>query len=158
MEMLAELTHTTTADLKTVNLKKASIPQEEMEYVFTLKKYTNLTFAFFGPLCPLFLDLKQVIKAMLALKKNALKALKPVTKASIYWTIFLQSKHFFSGETTKLAEFKVMLDNLTAKQANISHAELTDALVSSGKHKQEKDKEERKEEGGRAKYRVTPHK
>eukprot|EP00957_Ditylum_brightwellii_P145840 11105216-Ditylum_brightwellii.AAC.1 len=42
MEMLAEATHTTTADLKTVNFKKASIPQEEAEYVFTLKKYANL--------------------------------------------------------------------------------------------------------------------
>eukprot|EP00957_Ditylum_brightwellii_P107663 8213635-Ditylum_brightwellii.AAC.1 len=45
-----------------------------------------------------------------------------------------------------------------AKQANISHAKPPGALGPSRKHKQEKDKKEKKEEGGRVKYEATPHK
>eukprot|EP00957_Ditylum_brightwellii_P093917 7152588-Ditylum_brightwellii.AAC.1 len=52
-----------------------------------------------------------------------------VTKVLIYWILFLQSRHFLLGKTTKLAEYKVMVDNLIAKQANIAHTELPDALI-----------------------------
>eukprot|EP00957_Ditylum_brightwellii_P174785 13308263-Ditylum_brightwellii.AAC.1 len=93
------------------------------------RPYTNLVHALFGPLLPLFLDNKMVIKALTQLKCNALKTMNLVTKASIYWILFLQSRHFLSGETAKLAEYKVMVDNFTAKQANIAHAELPEALI-----------------------------
>eukprot|EP00957_Ditylum_brightwellii_P071269 5417816-Ditylum_brightwellii.AAC.1 len=87
-----------------------------------------------------------VIKALTQHKRNALKAMNPVTKALIYWILFLQSCHFLSSETTKLAEYKVMVDNLIAKQANIAHAELPDTLIPGHKRKQETDQEEEKRE------------
>eukprot|EP00957_Ditylum_brightwellii_P030007 2271410-Ditylum_brightwellii.AAC.1 len=65
--------------------------------------------------------------------------MNPVTKALINWILFLQSHHFQSGDTTKLAEYKVMVDNLIAKQANIAHAELPEALIPGQKCKQETD-------------------
>eukprot|EP00957_Ditylum_brightwellii_P073114 5557165-Ditylum_brightwellii.AAC.1 len=99
-----------------------------------------------------------VIKALTQLKHNALKAMNPVTKASIYWILFLQSHHFLSAETANLAEYKVMVDNLIAKQANISHTELPEALIPPKKRKQETEQEEEKKENTQAEYSKTPHK
>eukprot|EP00957_Ditylum_brightwellii_P150181 11436238-Ditylum_brightwellii.AAC.2 len=83
--------------------------------------------------------------------------MNPVTKALIYQILFLQSRHFLSGETTKLAEYKVMVDNLIAKQANIAHAELPGALIPGQKRKRETDQEEEKKEDSTAEYGKTPH-
>eukprot|EP00957_Ditylum_brightwellii_P131829 10052790-Ditylum_brightwellii.AAC.1 len=80
-----------------------------------------------------------VVKALTKLKCKAIKAMNPVTKASIFWTLFLQSRYFLLGETTKPSEFKIMVDNLIAKQTNISHAELPEALIPSKKHKREEE-------------------
>eukprot|EP00957_Ditylum_brightwellii_P105523 8043895-Ditylum_brightwellii.AAC.1 len=99
-----------------------------------------------------------VINTLTQLKRNALKAMNPVKKVSIYWILFLQSRHFLSGETTKLAEYKVMVDNLIAKQANIAHTELPDALIPGHKRKRETDQEEEKKEDSTAEYGETPQK
>eukprot|EP00957_Ditylum_brightwellii_P036841 2789890-Ditylum_brightwellii.AAC.1 len=99
-----------------------------------------------------------VIKALTQLKRNALKAMNPVMKALIYWILFLQLRHFLSGETTKLAEYKVMVDSLIAKQANIAHAELPEALIPGQKRKWEMDQEEEKKDNTTVEYGKMPHK
>eukprot|EP00957_Ditylum_brightwellii_P085084 6469192-Ditylum_brightwellii.AAC.1 len=84
--------------------------------------------------------------------------MNPVTKTSIYWILFLQSRHFLSGKTTRLAEYKVMVDNLITKQANIAHAELPEALIPGQKCKRETYQEEEKKDDTTAEYGKTPHK
>eukprot|EP00957_Ditylum_brightwellii_P110550 8432558-Ditylum_brightwellii.AAC.1 len=68
MEQLAEATHITIADLKAVKTKLAMVPTDPADYIFGLKKCANLVHALFGPLSPLFLDYKMVIKALTQLK------------------------------------------------------------------------------------------
>eukprot|EP00957_Ditylum_brightwellii_P014849 1119373-Ditylum_brightwellii.AAC.1 len=58
IEQLAEATYTTIADLKAVITKLATVPSDQADYIFGLKKYANLVHALFGPLLPLFLDYK----------------------------------------------------------------------------------------------------
>ena len=79
--------------------------------------------------CPLFLQLRMVIKAMYAFKRSAMKSMTQHTKASILWIILLQTRHFAAGEGTLLAEFKTMLEKMVAKDTTITHAEVPAALV-----------------------------
>eukprot|EP00957_Ditylum_brightwellii_P053509 4055325-Ditylum_brightwellii.AAC.1 len=63
------------------------------------------------------------------MKITALKAFSITTKAAILWTIYLQARHFFWGEMMYLSKFEVMVNNLKAKQATITHVELPYALI-----------------------------
>ena len=51
------------------------------------------------------------------------------TKASILWVILLQGRQFATGQMDILAEFSALHSNLTAKQANIYHAEVPAELL-----------------------------
>eukprot|EP00957_Ditylum_brightwellii_P177320 13507264-Ditylum_brightwellii.AAC.1 len=50
-------------------------------------------------------------------------------KAAVYWIILMQSRHFAAGHTYILAEFDAMQACLVAKNTNIKHAELPQALI-----------------------------
>ena len=117
-------TTTTVKEYKEVIKIKIEVPTDSDEFVIQLKAFVNLLYALFRSVYPLYLQVNKVIKALNAYKRNALKAISFETKTSILWILVLQTCHFTAGNSTTLAEFKLMLEKLTAKDSHIRHAEV----------------------------------
>ena len=112
MEALDHATTTTAAEYKAVTKVTAKVPEDAFDFLLMLKTFANLLYAIFGASCPLFANVRQIIKALSSYKRNALKQLGIQTKASILWILLLQTRHFAGGHQTVLAEFKNMLQKL----------------------------------------------
>ena len=82
----------------------------------------------FSTTCPLFLQLKEIIKSLMEYKPSARLLISSKQRASMAWIITLQTKHFFRGESDLLASFTVMKHNIRAKNPLIYHAETPSAL------------------------------
>ena len=59
-----------------------------------MERFGNLLFALFTSRCPLFLEVKSIIKALYLYSDNALKAMCSKTRGSIMWILTLQTRHF----------------------------------------------------------------
>jgi len=116
----------------------AEIPADEYEFLNLLKMFANLLFALFRSVCPLYLKVKQMIKALNAYKKNAFKAISYDTQAAILWILLLLTWHFVPGHVATLAEFKVMVDKLTAQDSHIQHAEVPMKFTMQNSYKRQK--------------------
>ena len=102
---------------------------DPFEFLLVLNTFANLLYALFGAGCPLFLQLRMVIKALYAFKRAAMNSMSAHTKASILWIILLQTRHFVAGESTLLAEFKTMMEKLVSKDTTITHVEVPAVLI-----------------------------
>jgi hypothetical protein len=138
MEALEQATTTTAKEYKDVTRIKATVPSEAHEFVLQLKTFANLLYALFGSLCPLYTQVRTMIRAFNTYTKASLKAITMQTKASILWILLLQTRHFAGGNLTTLAEFRNMMDKITAKDCNITHAEVPAAFITSSDSKKRK--------------------
>jgi hypothetical protein len=139
MEALEQATTTTAKEYKDVTRIKAKVPEDAHDFMLLLKTFANLLYALFGSNCPLYLQVRRMIKAFTAYTRTALKALTMSTKASIMWITLLQTRHFAGGNYTTLAEFRNMMDKITAKENNITHAEVPAAFFKKDTNKRKFD-------------------
>ena len=130
MEALDHATTTTAAEYKAVTKVTATVPVDSFEFLLLLKTFANLLFALFGSSCPLYTNVRHLIKAIHTYKRSAIRALTMQTKASILWILLLQTRHFAAGHQTVLAEFQNMLRKIVAKESPIVHAEVPAMLLS----------------------------
>ena len=128
MEALEQATTTTAREYKDVTRIKATVPKEAHEFVLLLKTFANLLYALFGSICPMYTHVRTMIRAFNTYTRTSLKALSMQTKASILWILLLQTRHFAGGNLTTLAEFRNMMDKITAKDCSITHAEVPSAF------------------------------
>ena len=80
-----------------------------------MERFGNLLFALFTSRCPLFLEVKSIIKALYLYSDNALKAMCSKTRGSIMWILTLQTRHFFRGNEGRLIAFTNMKNKLHAQ-------------------------------------------
>ena len=129
MEALEQATATTAKEYKDVTRIKAKIPDESHDFLLLIMTFANLLYALFGSKCPLYLQVRRMIRAFTSYTRTALKAMTTSTKASILWITLLQARHFASGNQSKLAEFKNMMDKIMVKESSITHAEVPAAFI-----------------------------
>jgi hypothetical protein len=150
MEALEQATTTTAKEYKDVTSIKAKVPKEAHDFLLLLKTFANLLYALFGSSCPLYIQVRAIIRSFTTYSRTAMKALSMAAKAAVLWILLLQTRHFAAGNQTTLAEFRNMADKVTAKDSNITHAEVPAAFLI------DDDKRKRKREDAPAEDNRTP--
>ena len=74
MEALDHTTMPTAAENKAVTKITASVPDDTFEFFLLLKTFINLLYALFGSSCPVYQNVKQVIKALNGYKRSAFRS------------------------------------------------------------------------------------
>lgn len=113
---------------------RAVVPDSAEDFLDMLKRFTNLLFALFGGRCPLYIQMYDIVEALLTYQPCARKKFTHQTKASILWIILLQSRHFAAGSMQGaqacLGAFTLMQNQLYAKMTHmIGHAEIPARLL-----------------------------
>jgi hypothetical protein len=98
-EALDTATSTTVQDVTTTKTK-ASIPTSFDNMLKRIKRFANFTFAIFGNISPLFLQLEDIINDLDDYFPVARDQMTRQTMASILWIIHQQSRHFAAGLMT----------------------------------------------------------
>ena len=136
-DLLDRATSTTTADVAATK-RKLSMPQCFDKLMRLLKRFVNLLHACFGSRCPLSMALRETIAALETYSEGAQDNMSERTLAAILWTIFKQTKAFavgnMAGQNPLTPEFKVMQDNIVAKQG-VTHCELPEKFLTPTKKK-----------------------
>lgn len=120
---------TTPADYIAMKSTKATVPRDYMDFVHLLCTFANLIYAWFTSASPLFVQLKSLIEAIKAYHRTARSFFTTETKATILWLTFLQTRLFADGEGEAFSPFTRMIDNLRAKDAIITYAEVPKDLI-----------------------------
>ena len=129
-DALHTASHTTVDDILKLRKKaQAKVPETAELFMLTLRTFANLLFALFSEECPFLKCVLQIVKALKQFSRKAREAMSITTRASILWVILLQGRQFATGQMEVLAEFSALHTNLTAKQANIYHAEVPAELL-----------------------------
>jgi len=128
-DQLTEATMVMPSDISKLGKMTATVPETAADFMMNLRVFANLLYALFTGTCPLFKQLKELIKALANYNPKALKQMTKKTRGSILWIITLQTRHFFRGEISILAEFQLMKNKLTARDPLIYHAEVPDILI-----------------------------
>ena len=114
------------------------MPQGFDKIIHLLKSYVNLLHACFGATCPLSISNRETISTLEGYLEGAQDSMTERTMAAILWKIFKQTKWFALGNMTGsnplLPEYRVMQDNLMARQA-IMHCELPEKFLAPKKNK-----------------------
>lgn len=156
-DSVAKATSTSPEDhQKMKKLMKVAVPTTSEDFTLMIRRYANLVFALFGPLCYLFLALKQLIDCLRGYSRQVLNAMPQLTRASILWIILLQSRHFAMGHTDILAAFANLQTKLASKDGYISHMEVPKALYDSSSNKRKTPDDPDKENPGDDKKRLRP--
>jgi len=103
------------ADISKLAKMSASVPVTAADFIQNLKVFNNLLYALFTCTSPLFKQLKELTKALDTYNPKTLQHMTKKTRGSILWIITLQTRHFFRGEISILAEFQLMKNKLTAR-------------------------------------------
>lgn len=127
-EYFAGATFTSLEDMRKLALLPAKLPEMTDSFLEQVKIFANVLYALFSTTCPLFIQLKEIVKSLMEYKPSARLLISKKQRASMAWIMTLQTKHFFRGETDLLASFSVMKHNLRAKNPLIYHAETPSAL------------------------------
>ena len=72
----------------------------------------------------MFKVLREVIRALMYISREARKRMNMATRGSILWIILLQSRQFSLGEVNILYDFTIIHGNLRAKRSTIHHSEM----------------------------------
>ena len=128
-DQLTQATMVMPADISKLAKMTATVPETAADFILNLRVFANLLYALFTSTCPLFKQLKDLIKALATYNPKALKQMTKKTRGSILWIITLQTRHFFRGEISIMAEFQLMKNKLTARDPLIYHAEVPDILI-----------------------------
>ena len=102
-------------DIKKLSKLNSKLPKSMETFMEQLKVFTNLIYTLFTSFPPLFLKLKTSIRSLMEYKPSARALIKKQQRVAMVWIITLQTKHFFRGESNKLAEFVIMKNNLREK-------------------------------------------
>eukprot|EP00957_Ditylum_brightwellii_P033071 2507602-Ditylum_brightwellii.AAC.1 len=129
VESLEAATSTTAKEIHKVMTVRPKIEPNMAEFMLQLKRYVNLCFRLFRSSSPAYLQMQQVIKALMSLKAGACSGLSGRAKTSIMWIVLLQARHIAAGNLTVLAEFQTMPTMLLAKNTAIFHAKVLAALI-----------------------------
>ena len=117
------------ADISKLAKMTATVLETAADFILNLRVFANLLYALFTSTCPLFKQLKDLIKALATYNPKALKQMTKKTRGSILWIITLQTRRFFRGEISIMSEFQLMKNKLTARDPLIYHAEVPDILT-----------------------------
>ena len=96
-EMMEEATLYSLEDLKVTTKLEAKVPSGFHDLRQCLKAFGNLLFALFGAMCPLLLQLQELITAMGQFSSHSRVAMLQKHRASIMWVLFLQTREFATG-------------------------------------------------------------
>ena len=121
-------TFTSPDDMKKLTKITAKLPDTTEKFIEQVKIFANVLAALFTNACPLFIHIKEIVKALMEYKPAARDLIGQKQRASIAWIITLQTKHFFRGEKDTLAEFIMMKNNIRARSPLIYHIEVPTAL------------------------------
>ena len=127
-EYFAGATFTSPEDMKKLAALPTKLPETTERFLEQVKIFANLLYALFSTTCPLFLQMKEIVKSLMEYKPSTRELISNKQRASIAWILTLQTKHFFRGEKDLLASFTVMKHNIRAKNLLIYHAETPSAL------------------------------
>eukprot|EP00957_Ditylum_brightwellii_P106461 8121643-Ditylum_brightwellii.AAC.1 len=123
VEFLEAATRTTAKEIHKVMTVRPKIKPNMADFMLQLKCYANLCYGLFRSTNLVYLQMRQVIKALMSLKAGAYSGVSGRAKASIIWIVLLQARHIVAGNLNVLAEFQMMLTMLLAKNTAIFHAE-----------------------------------
>eukprot|EP00957_Ditylum_brightwellii_P152232 11590062-Ditylum_brightwellii.AAC.1 len=84
MDAVDQATHTTTAEIKATKLR-AKTPSDAGEWLGTLKAYANMMQTLFTINSPHYIQVKEVVNCIHALKREAQKAMTAESRAAIMW-------------------------------------------------------------------------
>ena len=101
-EMLEKATACSLDDIKTTTKLEAKVPSSFAALHKCLKTFANLLFALFGALCPLLIQLQDIIRAMGKFSTQARAAMLHKNRAAIMWVLFLQCREFTAGKMVRL--------------------------------------------------------
>ena len=127
-EFFDRATFTSLDDMKQLTKFTAKLPETTERFLEQVKVFANVLSALFTNACPLFIHIKEIIKAIMEYKQTARDLISKKQRASIAWIMTLQTKHFFRGEQDTLAEFIMMKNNIRARSPLIYHIEVPAAL------------------------------
>ena len=96
-EALDKATSTTVQDYSSANKIKAVVPSSFFGLLDVIHCFSNLLDKGFGPCCPLLQETARLSKTLARFSENARKAMTKHMKATILWTLLLQTRHFASG-------------------------------------------------------------
>ena len=98
-QYLHESSYTTPSDIRSSKTKLvASVPMDGFEWLKILTRFTNLLFLLFGPICPLYIKILDLVKALRRYPIDIINTLPLQPKAAILWIIHLQARHFAQGK------------------------------------------------------------
>ena len=119
-------TQTTVKDV-TSAAYEAVAPQSYHELTRVIKRFSNLLFALFGKMCPLLVEMEQVLEELQEYSEQAVASMSVRTIVSIAWIIHLQSRHFSQGKmippTLYIPEFANMKVQISTKQ-QVAHGDV----------------------------------
>ena len=115
-------------DIKKLSNITSKLPNFMESFMEQIKVFAKFLCEFFTASCPLFLELKAIIRSLMDYNPSARVLIKRKHRAAITWIINLQTKNFFHGETNQLAKFVVMNNNLCVRNPLICHIEVTISL------------------------------
>ena len=102
-EYIQEASITTIADIKNLAKAKAKMPESLETFMDALCVFANALYALFTAGCPLFLQMKDIVRSLKKYTQRARAQMSKKTRASIMWIVTLQTRHFLRGEVTLLA-------------------------------------------------------
>ena len=105
-------TFTSPDNMKQLTKFTTKLPDTTEKFLKQVKVFANILSALFTNACPLFIHIKEIIKALMEYKPMVRDLISKKQRASIAWIITLQTKHFFRREQDALAEFIMMKNNI----------------------------------------------
>ena len=84
-DQLAEATMVMPSDISKLGKMTATVPDNAADFMMNLRVFANLLHALFTRTCPLFKQLKELIKALANYNPNALKQMTKKTRGVVYF-------------------------------------------------------------------------
>ena len=105
----AGATFTSPEDMRKLATLPTKLPETTEYFLEQVKIFANVLYALFSTTCPLFLQLKEIIKSLMEYKPSAQGLISSKQRASIAWIVTLLTKHFFRGEADLLVLVLVLV-------------------------------------------------
>ena len=122
-ELMEQATLYSVDELKTTTKLEAKVPSGFHDLRQCMKAFANLLFALFGAMCPLLVQLQELISAMGQFTSHQRAGMLQKNRAAIMWILFLQTREFTAGkmilgqQDTHLAAFtQLRFDILAGKE------------------------------------------
>ena len=118
-DSLATATQITVKEVTSASFE-AVAPHNYHELTRVIKRFSNLLFAIFGKLCPMLIEMENLLEELQEYSEQAIASMSVRTLVSIAWIVHLQSRHFTQGKmippTLFIPEFSNMKIQISTKQ------------------------------------------